>query len=105
MEKSKLTKLLVEKMNTLGEKIVHWDQDVLNSYFDGEFLEIKESLNFNAVYADRLNKEVKIIHYIGSKNPGTLVGFSNLVQNTTMKIIQKLIRTDIILCITGKFLN
>ncbi len=70
----KLTKLLVERMNSLGEKIVHWDQDVLNSYFDGEFLEIKESLNFNALNTDRLNEEVKITHYIGSKKPWYLSG-------------------------------
>ena len=69
-----LTKLLVNEMNSLREKIVHWDQDVLNSYFDGEYLEIEESLNFNSFNTSEFNQEVKIIHYIGSKKPWYLSG-------------------------------
>jgi len=68
-----LSKQLVNKMNDLDNKIIHWDQDVLNSFFNGQYLELEEELNFNSSsYA--LGKTFKILHFIGSKKPWYLSG-------------------------------
>ena len=64
---------LVEKMNDLNEKIINWDQDVLNSYFNGQYLDLDEELNFNSTNYGP-NKSFKILHFIGSKKPWYLSG-------------------------------
>ena len=33
-------------MNDLNEKIINWDQDVLNSYFNGQYLDLDERIKF-----------------------------------------------------------
>ena len=37
---------LLLTLQKLDQKIVYWDQDVLNSYFDGNYYEIDKNLNF-----------------------------------------------------------
>ena len=62
---------LIKKLEDLKNNIVQWDQDVLNSMFNGEYLELKEVLNFKA--ATKSNKKFKskvlMIHYMGSHKP------------------------------------
>ncbi len=62
---------LIKKLEDLKNNIVQWDQDVLNSMLNGEYLELKEILNFKA--ATKSNKifksKVLMIHYMGSHKP------------------------------------
>ena len=43
----KITKELTSTIINLKDKITYWDQDVFNSYFDGEYFELPISLNTN----------------------------------------------------------
>ncbi len=74
---NKLTQKLTEKMNAIQKDIVHWDQDVLNSYFNGEYLELDKILNFDAFESDKFPNNLKILHFIGSKKPWYLSGMFN----------------------------
>jgi len=62
---------LINKLKDLKNNIVHWDQDVLNSMLNGNYLELGGVLNFKA--ATKISKkskaEVVFIHYIGSHKP------------------------------------
>ena len=62
---------LINKLKDLKNNIVQWDQDVLNSMLNGNYLELKEVMNFKA--ATKINKknkgEVIFIHYMGSHKP------------------------------------
>ncbi len=79
------TKLL-EELNRIKDIIYYWDQDVLNSYFDGEYLELSPYLNFNLHltgqdYFDKTPKEERnkmiFIHYAGSHKPWSVRGIYN----------------------------
>ena len=45
----KITDALIDTMDNIKESIQYWDQDVLNSYFDGDYFEIQEKFNFIAL--------------------------------------------------------
>ncbi len=62
---------LIKKLKDLKNKIVQWDQDVLNSMLDGEYLELKEILNFKAATKTHktFKSEVLMVHYMGSHKP------------------------------------
>ena len=62
---------LINKLNELRNNIVQWDQDVLNSLLNGEYLELNEILNFKAfTLVDKIyKKQVLLIHYMGSHKP------------------------------------
>jgi len=86
-KKDNLTSKLTTKMNILGDTIVFWDQDVLNSYFDGEYLELNNNLNYNLHLTEENSKkkivkqalnEMILIHYSGSFKPWTVRGAYNV---------------------------
>ena len=63
-------------LNTFNTKLRFWDQDVLNCYFNGEFLELDEKLNFkleldnNSIgIRDYVKNEVIFLHYSGNGKP------------------------------------
>lgn len=67
-------KLLLLTKN-LGKKIKQWDQDVLNKFFDENYYQIDENLNFKLYEQGNLpNKDSKILHYLGSTKPWTFEG-------------------------------
>ena len=43
----KVTNKFIKNMNHLAEKILWWDQDVLNYTFDGKYTELSKFLNSN----------------------------------------------------------
>ena len=85
---------LIKKLKDLKNNIVQWDQDVLNSMLNGEYLELKEILNFKAATkTDKTNKsEVLMIHYMGSHKPWLTSGVfqrdSNYYHNNFRKVGQ-----------------
>ena len=71
-KENNLTNKLLKHMKKIQNDIVTWDQDVMNSLFNGDYVELKNTLNFNANSYD-IEKEdsskISILHYIGSKKP------------------------------------
>ncbi len=65
-----LINLLIENKN----EITFWDQDVLNLYFDGDYIELPKSLN-HEIYLEKDNKEISkdtlLVHFSGSFKPWT----------------------------------
>lgn len=78
-----ISQKLFKKMNELGNKIIAWDQDVLNSYFDGSYIELESSLNiFDTDIKSRIiPNNVSIIHYVGSKKPWKTSGVFTYASN------------------------
>tara|TARA_B100000686_G_scaffold120320_1_gene127346 strand:+ start:4217 stop:5179 length:963 start_codon:yes stop_codon:yes gene_type:complete len=67
---------LLEIMKEKYDQIIYWDQDVLNSYYKGEFLELKDKLNykfdldnFSEELHDFVEREVCFLHYSGNGKP------------------------------------
>lgn len=74
-----LTNELLELTMELGTNIKHWDQDVMNKYFDKNFFQIEPELNFRLDDEDNLpTQDAKILHYLGSNKPWTLDGLKIL---------------------------
>ena len=67
----KVGEKLLEIMKDNYSKIVFWDQDILNLYVNGTFLELDEKLNYSAqnLMENNIHDEKYIIHYVGSKKP------------------------------------
>lgn len=77
---SDLTNKLADHLNLLKNDVVEWDQDVLNSYFNGQYTELNKRLNFNSNHISNdsiSNNEIDLIHFIGSKKPWTIDGIFN----------------------------
>ncbi len=77
----KISDSLYESLEKLGERIIFWDQDVLNHYFDGQYLELDEKLNYQVRMEDSnfakssLKSEI-LLHYSGKFKPWTVMGAS-----------------------------
>ena len=77
----KISDRLYESLEKLGERIIFWDQDVLNHYFDGQYLELDEKLNYQVRMEDNnfakssLKSEI-LLHYSGKFKPWTVMGAS-----------------------------
>ena len=70
-----LSEELLVLTQKIKDKIKQWDQDVLNKYFDNNFFNIDENLNFRLYDHGNLpNQDVKILHYLGSTKPWTFEG-------------------------------
>ncbi len=79
---------LVKEQKKLKGKILLWDQDVLNSYFDGQYVELDEYLNYNLdifvsskvknTFIKEVDKEITkriiFIHYSGKSKPWSVKG-------------------------------
>lgn len=76
----KLSDKFQEHLLKIKEKIIFHDQDVMNSYLNGEYLQIEEELNFfvnkntSAERLEQIKENVYLIHYAGSKKPWTFEG-------------------------------
>ena len=73
-QKLNLTESLLKIMNNNFKNIIYWDQDLMNLFFDGQYLELPRVLNYTpseSIYADKLPSESNIcfLHYSGSKKP------------------------------------
>lgn len=88
----KYTDKLLEKMDHLGERVMWFDQDILNSYVDGDYLELPSALNFTDLSLS-LNdiKEVAIFyHYSGKKKPWTVKGFISYGESFYQKMYREI---------------
>tara|TARA_B100000427_G_scaffold328602_1_gene342130 strand:+ start:3835 stop:4764 length:930 start_codon:yes stop_codon:yes gene_type:complete len=77
--KQNLSTKLINKMKEIESEIVFWDQDVLNSFFDGSYQELDNIFNFKIDVDDKKQsivkkEEAKIVHYVGKSKPWTVRG-------------------------------
>ena len=67
MDKKQYPVRPLKKMSEIYKEVEFWDQDVMNSYFDGKYLEINTNLNFRINLGDndqkKLNLNVKNIFF------------------------------------------
>jgi len=72
--KQNIQEKLIQEMKKIENHIIHWDQDVMNSFFNGDYQELDNNLNFNSSDFNELNDNVKLLHYIGSNKPWYMSG-------------------------------
>jgi len=72
--KKNIQEKLIQEMKKIENHIIHWDQDVMNSFFNGDYQELDNNLNFNSSDFNELNDNVKLLHYIGSNKPWYMSG-------------------------------
>ena len=93
--------LLRELLNELYDKVRFWDQDILNSFFDGRYYECPETLNkvLNLFYncdldrgytTKKLKEENIFIHYAGSHKPWTPTGILSVTSEFYQELFRKL---------------
>lgn len=75
--KNKVALSFIEILKITNTDLTYWDQDILNIYFDGDFFDLDESLNFN-VYGDQKSSKniisnivskAVVVHYSGKYKP------------------------------------
>ena len=68
---------LLKELQNKENELIFWDQDLLNMYFDGNFLDLNNSLNYN-IYGDQkasknvlssISTNATIVHYSGKHKP------------------------------------
>ena len=74
---------LLNSIEKIKEKLEFWDQDVLNFFFDGDFIELNDKLNYNLDLSSEENNIEEIekaffIHYQGSNKPWSIYGAPNI---------------------------
>ena len=76
---NKVENQLISLQNKLSDVIEFWDQDVLNSYFDGNYVELPDSHNFFIDLAlnngpTSVPNNIVSVHYIGKTKPWSVKG-------------------------------
>lgn len=101
-----MTKSLLKIMDEKYSRITYWDQDVLNSYYSGNFLHLDRHLNFNLdldEYSkesfENIKKNVIFIHYSGNGKPwrydSVFKPNSSFYQDAYKKMYNRNYHTDI----------
>ena len=70
---------LKNKVDEIKENINYWDQDVLNSFINGEYEELPKELNYTVDFnGEKINtsNQIKILHYSGKMKPWDKKGVS-----------------------------
>lgn len=70
---------LLKKMREIYKQVEFWDQDIMNSYFDGKYIEINNNLNFRINLGDEHQRKINLndndiyfLHYYGSNKPWSI---------------------------------
>jgi len=96
--------LVKEKIRTLENIIILWDQDILNSIFDGNYYEISNLLNFRITYPINIKffkENTLFIHYSGNHKPWTVEGALDKPSAYYLDIYQKYFKDKYSLKIKG----
>ncbi len=72
--------IFINNLNHIKDKILWWDQDVLNKTFDGNYVELNMNLNFpihedNNFDNEEILKNVNFLHYQGKTKPWSITSF------------------------------
>lgn len=85
-QNNNITNNLITKLFQIFDNVVLWDQDVMNSYFDGKYIKLDNRYNFKInlepeslrTYENSdlkyVNEEVYFVHYSGKFKPWTVRG-------------------------------
>ena len=81
-QKEKTGENLINKLVEIKNKINYWDQDVLNSHFDGKYLELSDAINFPLnlrwpVPIKEIKEDKLLIHYQSNNKPWNIRGSFN----------------------------
>lgn len=79
----KMGESILKRLEEIKDKINYWDQDVLNSYIDGNYIELSDSFNYPLDLAlttplKKIKKDTFLIHYQGNNKPWNIRGCFNL---------------------------
>ena len=82
---NKFTQNISKLLLDVGKDAIYWDQDILNKYYDNNFLEITDSLNYKINYFKKdyskilanNKKEICLVHYSGKFKPWNIRGVSH----------------------------
>ena len=83
---NQLESKLIDLAIKFKDRIQFWDQDILNIYFDGQYLELSKYMNFTldmVPFEKNINSnikdldKIKLIHYVGKFKPWSLKGIVN----------------------------
>ena len=92
----KTSSKLLKIMNERRDKIVYWDQDLLNIYFDDNYSKLNKYLNYNhSVFQNTLIPDEELhkicfLHYSGKSKPWDAVNLLNLNSNYYQKTFSNL---------------
>ena len=122
--KNNIGESLLKQLEKIKDKIIYWDQDVLNSFFDGDYIEISQNINYPINLRWPMDtKEIKrnalFIHYQSNNKPWSIRSVfnkgSSFYQDVAIKTLDQyhLVKTVrrfdllylIINTLTFKFLN
>ena len=75
-KKEKLTNKSLLLVDKIKEKAKFWDQDILNSIVDGDYLSLDNNLNFrtSGKHKKRNKRDIIFIHYSGKSKPWDVGG-------------------------------
>ena len=83
--KEKVGKKLIKNLSLNKDELKYWDQDLLNIYFEGNFQELNNHLNFKVYLSEnnfkytfnKKEEESILLHYSGKFKPWSLKGALN----------------------------
>ena len=90
--KQSIQKKLLINLGTYKETIYQWDQDVLNSLFNGDYIELSNEFNYKPDLIQKITQEQEILfmHYAGSDKPwltsGIFINGSDLYHQNFKKL-------------------
>ena len=85
---------LVQLLENNSQKINNWDQDLLNIYFDGDYLELTNFLNFRIYYPIPIHffeNYSLFIHFAGNHKPWTIEGSLDEVSKIYFDLLDELV--------------
>ena len=73
-----VSETLINTLESIKNEIELWDQDVMNSYFDGRYLELEKEFNYLNAYIQNLDENdlmtIYFVHFSGKYKPWTVKG-------------------------------
>ena len=100
MEQGNFCSGFLDLIDLYKDRIIFWDQDVLNKYFDDNFLKLSDNLNFRVyepVDYKKLDSEAILLHYSGNAKPWTIKVDIKSLQNIFSISTENIILTNFIL--------
>ena len=92
----KVSSKLINILEKRFDKIIYWDQDILNIYFDDNYSKLNPYLNFNhSVFSDQIIQKEELskilfLHYSGKNKPWDVLNILNENTNFYQQNFKKL---------------
>lgn len=78
-KKQKISNNFKKLKDEISDSILYWDQDILNKYFDGDYVDLSSSLNYlvNLEEDKKISGEIEIFHFVGKNKPWNTDSYDN----------------------------